>query len=79
MELVRELPSQPVTFSLVDNGWVEIKCGGAQFRLVGLPAEEYPPLDMDATDGSVGVEAGLLRTMFGRTSYAMSRTRAARS
>ena len=26
-------------------------CGGARFSLVGLPAEEYPPLDVDAGGG----------------------------
>jgi DNA polymerase-3 subunit beta len=72
VELVRELPAQPVAFTLLDNGGVKLTCGGAQFRLVGLPADEYPPLDVDAVGGTLGVEAGLLRTMVGRTSYAMS-------
>lgn len=72
VELVRELPAQPVAFSLLDNGWVKITCGAARFSLVGLPADEYPPLDVDTAGGSLGVEAGLLRTMVGRTSYAMS-------
>ncbi len=72
VELVRELPAQPVAFALLDNGGVKITCGSARFSLVGLPADEYPPLDVDAVGGSLGVEAGLLRTMIGRTSYAMS-------
>ncbi len=72
VELVRELPTQPVAFALLDNGGVELKCGTARFKLVGLPAEEYPPLDLDAVAGTLSVEAGLLRTMVGRTSYAMS-------
>ena len=72
VELVRELPAQPVEFALRDNGGVDLKCGTARFKLVGLPAEEYPPLDLDAVGGSLGLEAGLLRTMVGRTSYAMS-------
>ena len=72
VELVRELPTQPVSFSLLDNGWVKVTCGGARFSLVGLPAEEYPPLDVEGAAGSLAVEAGLLRTMVGRTSYAMA-------
>jgi DNA polymerase III subunit beta len=72
VELVRELPGQPVAFSLLDNGWVELKCGSARFKLVGLPADEYPTLDVNTVEGSLGVEAGLLRTMVGQTSYAMS-------
>ena len=72
VELVRELPAQPVAFALLDNGWVKVTCGSARFSLVGLPADEYPPLDVDAVGGSLGMDAGLLRTMVGRTSYAMS-------
>ena len=72
VELVRELPAEPVTFSLLDNGGVRLTCGRASFKLVGLPADEYPPLDVDGMGGTLGVEAGLLRSMVGRTSYAMS-------
>jgi DNA polymerase-3 subunit beta len=71
-ELVRELPPQPVTFTLLDNGWVKLTCGAARFSLVGLPADEYPPLDVDGVAGTLGVEAGLLRGMVSRTAYAMS-------
>jgi DNA polymerase-3 subunit beta len=35
VELVRELPAQPVTFTLLDNGWVKVTCAGARFSLVG--------------------------------------------
>jgi DNA polymerase-3 subunit beta len=72
VELVRELPAQPVTVSLMDNGGVRVTCGRASFKLVGLPADEYPALDVDGVTGTLGVEAGLLRSMVGRTSYAMS-------
>jgi DNA polymerase-3 subunit beta len=72
VELVRELPAQPVAFALLDNGWVRITCGAARFSLVGLPAEEYPALDVDGVGGALGMEAGVLRSMVGRTSYAMS-------
>ena len=65
-------PAQPVAFALLDNGWVKVTCGSARFSLVGLPADEYPPLDVDAVGGSLGMDAGLLRTMVGRTGYAMS-------
>jgi DNA polymerase-3 subunit beta len=72
VELVRELPPQPVAFTLLDNGWVKVTCGAARFSLVGLPADEYPALDVNGVEGTLKVEAGLLRTMVGRTSYAMS-------
>jgi DNA polymerase-3 subunit beta len=72
VELVRELPAQPVTLALRESGWVQLTCGTAAFRLVGLPAEEYPPLEMDATEGWVAVDGARLRTLLTRTAYAMS-------
>jgi DNA polymerase-3 subunit beta len=72
LELVRELPGQPITLALLDSGWVQLLCGSSSFRLVGLAAEEYPPLDVDAADGWLAVDGGRLRGMLVRTSYAMS-------
>ncbi|HSE96151.1 MAG TPA: DNA polymerase III subunit beta, partial [Methylomirabilota bacterium] len=72
VELVRELPTQPIGLTLRENGWVQLVCGPASFRLVGLPAEEFPPLAMDTATGWVAVDGGRLRSMVGRTSYAMS-------
>jgi DNA polymerase-3 subunit beta len=72
LELVRELPAQPVTLKLQENGWVQLLCGAAAFRLVGLPAEEYPPLETGDAEGWVSVDGGRLRALLARTSYAMS-------
>jgi DNA polymerase-3 subunit beta len=72
VELVRELPPQPVAFSLLENGWVRLTCGSGKFNLVGLPADEYPPLELDPAAQMLALDGGLLRTMLARTSYAMS-------
>jgi DNA polymerase III subunit beta len=72
VELVRELPAQPVTLKLQENGWVQLLCGPAAFRLVGLPAEEYPPFETGDADGWVAIDAARLRGMLARTSFAMS-------
>lgn len=72
LELVRELPAQPITLKLQDNGWVQLLCGPGAFRLVGLPAEDYPPLETGQGDGWVSIDGTRLRGMLARTSYAMS-------
>jgi DNA polymerase-3 subunit beta len=72
VELVRELPAEPITLKLQENGWVQLLCGPAAFRLVGLPAEEYPPFETGDADGWVAIDAARLRGMLARTSYAMS-------
>ncbi len=72
VELVRELPGQPVALTLQENGWVQLVCGTAAFRLVGLPAEEYPPIEVGSADDWLPVDGPRLRAMVTRTSYAMS-------
>ena len=72
LELVRELPPEPIVLALQPNGWVQLTCGTATFRLVGLPAEEYPPLDTGRAEGWLAVDGARLRAMIARTSFAMS-------
>lgn len=73
LELVRELPAQPgIQLAREESGWVRVKCGSGSFKLVGLPADEYPPLEMDAGDAWVAVDGAKLRAMVTRTAYAMS-------
>jgi DNA polymerase-3 subunit beta len=72
LELVRELPAEPVALQLQPNGWVQLTCGSAAFRLVGLPAEEYPPLETGRADGWLAVDGARLRAMIARTGFAMS-------
>jgi DNA polymerase-3 subunit beta len=72
LELVRELPAQPIALKLQENGWVQLLCGPSAFRLVGLPAEDYPPLETEKAEGWVAMDGARLRGMLARTSYAMS-------
>lgn len=72
LELVRELPSQPIGLALRESGWVQLVCGSAAFRLVGLPAEEYPAFDLEGGDSWIGVDGARLRGALTRTGYAMS-------
>ena len=73
LELVRELPAQPaIQLAREESGWVRVRCGSGSFKLVGLPADEYPPLEMEAGDAWVAVNGAKLRAMVTRTAYAMS-------
>lgn len=72
VELVRELPSRPLEVAARENSWVQLTSAPASFRLVGLPAEDYPPIEGEQGDGWVEVAGPRLRTMLARTSFAMS-------
>ena len=43
-EIVRALPEQPVTLKRANNNYLEVKSGPSEFRIVGLPAEDFPAL-----------------------------------
>jgi hypothetical protein len=41
---VRSLPEQQVTLKKATNNYLEVRSGPSEFRIVGLPAEDFPAL-----------------------------------
>ena len=70
-EIVKELPDSEIAFATKENDWIEIVCGKVRFNIVGLPADEFPKTANVNNDQLVEIEAGLLRTMIEKTSYAI--------
>lgn len=71
-DIVRSLASDKVTVRLGENNWVEISGGRAEFKLVGLAAEEFPTLPK--TDGVTlaPVLAETFRVLVERTLFSVS-------
>lgn len=72
IEIVKELPNKPVTLSKKENNWVEISCQKSTFNLVGLGADEYPPLPSFENKNYVTVNAASAREMIDKTLFAVS-------
>jgi len=71
-EVVRALPDEPIHLSRLDNDWVELSCGSAQFRLAGLPADDFPEqTDPDGLKFAV-LPKELLADMVDRTLFSAS-------
>jgi DNA polymerase III subunit beta len=70
-EIVRELPSEDIQIRAEDNNWVKIVSGHSQFKLVGLPKDEYPALPDVAEEGMIAIEGNTLRDMIKKTLYAV--------
>jgi DNA polymerase-3 subunit beta len=70
--IVRELPDATIELSADDKNVATVKCGSSFFKIIGLSAEEFPPLP--TTDGtqSYTIDQGLFREMLRKTSYASS-------
>jgi DNA polymerase-3 subunit beta len=69
-EIVREMPEEDIQIRLEDGNWVKIVSGHAQFRLVGLPKDEYPAMPEVAEEGMITVAGDILRDMVRKTIYA---------
>jgi DNA polymerase-3 subunit beta len=69
-EIVRELPEENIQVRMEDGNWVKIVSGRSQFKLVGLPKEEYPSMPDVAEEGMITVAGETLREMIKKTLYA---------
>src|SRR5258705_11687619 len=71
-EIVKELPAAAVTLKVSDNVTVSLRCGGATYRLVGLPPDDFPPVVPASPQSWVTLETKILREMLTQTSFAVS-------
>jgi len=70
-EIVRELPDQPVEVS-TRSDQIELSCGRSNFKLNGLPAEEFPSLPgVDFGEG-VQIDSADFQRLIHHTSFAVS-------
>jgi DNA polymerase-3 subunit beta len=72
-EIVRELPADDVQIRVEDSNsnWVKILSGQSQFKLVGLPKDEYPALPDVAEEGMIVIDGDILRDMIKKTLYSV--------
>jgi DNA polymerase-3 subunit beta len=71
-EIVRALPEQQVTLKKAHNNYLELKSGPSEFRIVGLPADDFPALPRFEKVPFADVDAASLLDMIGRTFFAVS-------
>src|SRR5512142_1601778 len=71
-EIVRALPETSVSLKRAQNNYLEVKSGSAEFRIVGLPAEDFPALPRFDKVPFADVDASLLLEMIERTFFAVS-------
>src|SRR5512140_1512367 len=71
-EIVRALPEPSVTLKRAQNNYLEVRSGSAEFRIVGLPAEDFPALPKFDKVPFSDVDPAFLLDMIERTSFAVS-------
>ncbi|HET7433717.1 MAG TPA: DNA polymerase III subunit beta [Thermoanaerobaculia bacterium] len=71
-DVVRSLPDEDVHFTLQENNSMLIESGTAKFRLLGLPAEDYPTLPSVNVADAYTIPLDELKTMVGKVKFAIT-------
>ena len=71
-EVVRSLPAGEIEAALAEGNWLEISCGNAFFRLVGLPLEDFPEVPTNDFSASVKIDHGIFKEIISRTIFAVT-------
>ena len=70
--IFRELPAGEAEIEVDEKNIASIRCGSSFFKIMGLPAEEFPPLPKFEGGKHFKISQASLRDMFRKTSYAIS-------
>jgi len=71
-DIVRSLPDDDVHIALQENNSLLVESGTAKFRLLGLPAEDYPTLPTVDVTEAYTVPLDELKTMVGKVRFAIT-------
>jgi DNA polymerase-3 subunit beta len=71
-EIVRSLPDSEVRMALEKDAWTRIRCERSEFRVAGLPREDFPTLPEARSTRAVDIPAPTLKALILRTSFAMT-------
>jgi len=71
-DVVRSLPDEDVHMTLQENNSMLIESGTAKFRLLGLPAEDYPTLPTVNVAEGFSIPLDELKTMVAKVKFAIT-------
>jgi len=71
-DVVRSLPDEDVHVTMQENNQMLIESGTAKFRLLGLPAEDYPTLPTVSVTESYKIPLDELKTMVAKVKFAIT-------
>lgn len=71
-DIVKNLPEATVTLRKQENHYVELKSGTASFRIVGMAADQFPPLPKEEKASLAKIDGRALLSLIEKTSFAIS-------
>ena len=73
-DIVKALPEESeISLAMKKNNFINIKSGKSQFKIIGLPKEEFPQLPEFKDKDSIILNKEQLREMFNLTDFAVSK------
>ncbi|HKJ71039.1 MAG TPA: DNA polymerase III subunit beta [Gammaproteobacteria bacterium] len=73
LDIVRSLPDETTVEVASEGERVQVVAGRGRFNLAGLPAGDFPRLELGAEQNQVDLPQGALKALLERTSFAMAR------
>jgi len=73
LDIVRSLPDETTVQVANEDGRVQVTAGRGRFNLAGLPAEDFPRLELGEQQSQVALPQGALKALLERTAFAMAR------
>ena len=71
-EIARSLPESEVRLKVLPDSWAAIECERVNFKMAGLPREDFPALPEGKAKGGVEIPGEVLRDLIGRTAFAIT-------
>ena len=71
-DIIRKLPSEDVEITLGEHNSVSIRTSLSEFRIVGMPADEFPDIGTVSENRKITVDRSVFREMIRETSFAAS-------
>ncbi len=71
-DIIRSLPDEDVHVTMQENNSLLVESGTAKFRLLGLPAEDYPTLPTVTATESFTILLDELKTMVAKVKFAIT-------
>jgi DNA polymerase-3 subunit beta len=71
-DYVKLLPDGDISIKLLENHWVNIRSGRSNTKMVGMARANFPGLPTFPSSGMVKIPAQTLRSMIGKTIFAIS-------
>jgi len=71
-DYVRLLPDGEITIKMLENHWVQVRCGRSNTKMVGMARDSFPALPLFPAQNAIQLPAKILQTMIARTIFAIS-------